>query len=154
MAFSWNKTERTFSNNGVICKYHHIVTYNYFADFFLNTNLFSPSRQSFCKPLLDVLDENHERLLRIRGPYCPCQTCCCTEDVDFNVSAFVLFFTIFATYVISRCKIKNKKTRKSVTLLLVSSNASAMKKSKAFTIPPMNYSIYREKINMSYYEKF
>ncbi|XP_071850506.1 phospholipid scramblase 1-like [Apostichopus japonicus] len=42
-------------------------------------------RKSFCKPHYAILDENRETLLKIRGPYCTCQTVCCTDDVEFQV---------------------------------------------------------------------
>lgn len=37
------------------------------------------------KPMYEILDESMDTALHIGGPCCPCQTICCTGDVNFEV---------------------------------------------------------------------
>ncbi|XP_071480277.1 phospholipid scramblase 1-like [Diadema antillarum] len=37
------------------------------------------------KDHLDILDHQGNTVLKVRGPCCPCQTICCTDDVNFEV---------------------------------------------------------------------
>ncbi|XP_038061948.1 phospholipid scramblase 1-like [Patiria miniata] len=37
------------------------------------------------KPMYEILDDSRATVLRIGGPCCPCQTICCTADVDFKI---------------------------------------------------------------------
>ncbi|XP_033107263.1 phospholipid scramblase 1-like [Anneissia japonica] len=41
--------------------------------------------QTCWKPFYQLLDANHKPVFDIRGPCCPCQTICCTEDVRFEI---------------------------------------------------------------------
>ncbi|KAK7087609.1 phospholipid scramblase 1-like [Littorina saxatilis] len=38
-----------------------------------------------CTPLFGIFDESKNLIAEIRGPCCPCQMVCCTNDVDFPV---------------------------------------------------------------------
>ena len=39
-----------------------------------------------CSPRFGIFDEQRRLMGEVRGPCCPCQTVCCTSDVDFPVS--------------------------------------------------------------------
>lgn len=55
--------------------------------YFVTCNYLHTDRFSWWKPNFKVLDEDHNEVLSIGGPCCPCQCCCgCTGDVNFRVS--------------------------------------------------------------------
>ena len=39
-----------------------------------------------CSPRFGIFDASKNLIAEIRGPCCPCQTVCCTADIDFPVS--------------------------------------------------------------------
>ncbi|XP_071487102.1 LOW QUALITY PROTEIN: phospholipid scramblase 2-like [Diadema antillarum] len=41
--------------------------------------------RSFISPHFDICNAENESVLKIRGPWCRCQTICCTGDIEFNI---------------------------------------------------------------------
>ena len=54
-----------------------------------NPTIFYHHRKSGWRAEYVIQDANQQTVLKIRGPCCPCQTVCCTDDVDFAVSSDV-----------------------------------------------------------------
>jgi len=38
-----------------------------------------------CSPKFGIFDEQKNLVAEVRGPCCPCQTVCCTDDIDFPI---------------------------------------------------------------------